>query len=328
MKQHYSLLVLLLVFLSSCVVIVDSTNANFQDELYYSSEEYAVEDAKDEVAYQQYLKENEVEEESIAHEEELYEEEFDYEDCYDYYYTSRLRRFHSPHLGFGYYNNYYTNSFWYSNNPYNLGVSIYYGYNFWNPWYADPWYNYHFGWGDPHHNPFYNSHWSYWHTDHYSHFNYYPTYFNTYDNNSVYYGVRQNNNQATPEAFANRYENEIKQLRPSRTDFVDVENYKAVQEGNKHYISNSTKPVSRPNGNPSSKDNEAWKSNSNSKKPVSNYKKPISNRPSPGSSDYKAPSRPKPNNRGNNGATRPARIPSTFKSNSSPSKSRGGRSPR
>ena len=130
MKQHYSLLVLLLVFLSSCVVIVDSTNANFQDELYYSSEEYALEDAKDEVAYQQYLKENEVEEESIAHEEELYEEQFDYEDCYDYYYTSRLRRFHSPHLGFGYYNNYYTNSFWYSNNPYNLGVSIYYGYNF------------------------------------------------------------------------------------------------------------------------------------------------------------------------------------------------------
>ena len=115
MKQHYSLLVLLLVFLSSCVVIVDSTNANFQDELYYSSEEYALEDAKDEVAYQQYLKENEVEEESIAHEEELYEEQFDYEDCYDYYYTSRLRRFHSPHLGFGYYNNYYTNSFWYSN---------------------------------------------------------------------------------------------------------------------------------------------------------------------------------------------------------------------
>ena len=143
----FSLLVLLLVFLSSCVVIVDSTNANFQDELYYSSEEYALEDAKDEVAYQQYLKENEVEEESIVHEEELYEEQFDYEDCYDYYYTSRLRRFHSPHLGFGYYNNYYTNSFWYSNNPYNLGVSIYYGYNFWNPWYADPWYNYHFGWG-------------------------------------------------------------------------------------------------------------------------------------------------------------------------------------
>ena len=65
MKQHYSLLVLLLVFLSSCVVIVDSTNANFQDELYYSSEEYALEDAKDEVAYQQYLKENEVEEEAL-----------------------------------------------------------------------------------------------------------------------------------------------------------------------------------------------------------------------------------------------------------------------
>ena len=44
--------------------------------------------------------------------------------------TSRLRRFHGPHFGFSYYNNYYTNSFWYSHNPYNCGVSIYYGYNF------------------------------------------------------------------------------------------------------------------------------------------------------------------------------------------------------
>ena len=144
-------------------MVVDSTSSHFHDELYYSANEYAEEDAKDKAAYQAFLQENNVEEE-VLHDEELYEEEFDYDDCYDYYYTSRLRRFHGPHFGFSYYNNYFTNSFWYSNNPYNCGVSIYYGYNFWNPWHLDPWHNYNFGWGYhfPHNHWPYHNYWSYW----------------------------------------------------------------------------------------------------------------------------------------------------------------------
>ena len=49
---------------------------------------------------------------------------------------------------------------------------------------------------------------------------YYPTYFNSYDNNSVYYGVRENNNNRTPEAFANRYVQEVKE-RPQKFDFTN-----------------------------------------------------------------------------------------------------------
>ena len=124
--------------------------------MYLSANEYTVEDAKDEAAYQAFLQENN-EKEEVLHDEELYEEEFDFDDCYDYYYSSRLRRFHGPHFGFSYYNNYFTNSFWYSQNPYNCGVSIYYGYNFWNPWYLDPWHNHNFGWG--YHSQ--HNHWAY-----------------------------------------------------------------------------------------------------------------------------------------------------------------------
>ena len=104
MKYHYFIHVLIAFSLCSCVVVVDSTSSHFQDELYYSVNEYAAEDAKDEAAYQAYLQENN-EEEELSHDEQLYEEEFDYDDCYDYYYSSRLRRFHGPQFGFSYYNN-------------------------------------------------------------------------------------------------------------------------------------------------------------------------------------------------------------------------------
>ena len=35
------------------------------------------------------------------------------EDEYDYYYSSRIRRFHSPYAGFNYYGGYYTDRYWY-----------------------------------------------------------------------------------------------------------------------------------------------------------------------------------------------------------------------
>lgn len=57
---------------------------------------------------------------------------YDRDDYYDYAYSARLRRFHNP-VGFGYYNNYYTNTYWYDYNPYSYGTSIYLGYNWWRP---------------------------------------------------------------------------------------------------------------------------------------------------------------------------------------------------
>ena len=67
---------------------------------------------------------------------------------YDFYYSSRIRRFHRPYYSYGYYDNYYTNSYWYSGNPYHYGNSIYYSYAWNSPYYYggygyyDPFYDY------------------------------------------------------------------------------------------------------------------------------------------------------------------------------------------
>jgi hypothetical protein len=42
------------------------------------------------------------------------------DDYYDYQYSARLKRFYSPAIGYGYYDPFYTNSYWYDYNPYNL----------------------------------------------------------------------------------------------------------------------------------------------------------------------------------------------------------------
>lgn len=61
--------------------------------------------------------------------------EFKYDDYYDYEYATRIKRFNNNINGLGYYDNYYTNSYWYSGNPYNYGVSVYNGYSWWGPSY-------------------------------------------------------------------------------------------------------------------------------------------------------------------------------------------------
>ena len=45
--------------------------------------------------------------------------EFKYDDYYDYEYATRVRRFNNRIDGLSYYDNYYTNSYWYNPNPYN-----------------------------------------------------------------------------------------------------------------------------------------------------------------------------------------------------------------
>jgi len=81
------------------------------------------------------------------------EREFKYDDYYDYEYATRLKRFNNSISGISYYDNYYTNSYWYNQNPYNYGVSIYSGYSWWgasyNAYSFNPAVNFYsnFGWG-------------------------------------------------------------------------------------------------------------------------------------------------------------------------------------
>lgn len=81
------------------------------------------------------------------------------DDYYDNQYASRIRRFYYPSYGMGYYDPWYTNTYWYNYNPYSFGTSIYMSYNFWpnsysywgygNPWGYNPWaYNPYFGYNN------------------------------------------------------------------------------------------------------------------------------------------------------------------------------------
>ena len=95
--------------------------------------------------------------------------EFKYDDYYDYEYATRIKRFDNRINGLSYYDNYYTNSYWYSGNPYNYGISVYNGYSWWGPSYNNYSYNpsvafysnwgwgYGGGYGYNGYNPYYNS---------------------------------------------------------------------------------------------------------------------------------------------------------------------------
>ncbi len=90
-----------------------------------------------------------------------------YYDDYDYYYSSRINRFHRSYSAFDYYSPVFTESYWYNWQPFSWGVSIYgrsgfgFGYAINYPVYYGPgyndWYGYDYGWYDP----YYGSSW-YW----------------------------------------------------------------------------------------------------------------------------------------------------------------------
>lgn len=116
------------------------------------------------------------------------DDEFNMDDYYDYAYTARLHRFHNPAPIYGYYDDYYTNLYWYDYNPYSWGTSIYFGYSWWWPHASISW-----GW------EYYP--WRYgWYGDRYGWYNYayaprywwyydwrYPWYYNSRDRNSNFY---------------------------------------------------------------------------------------------------------------------------------------------
>ncbi len=102
------------------------------------------------------------------------------DDYYDYAYSARIRRFHRPYVWSDYYDDYYTNLYWYTYNPYYWGTSIYLGYSWWYPSYYhhNPYWGYsYWGWG---YNNFYNPYYYGW--------GYYPygnvCYYNQRDHNS------------------------------------------------------------------------------------------------------------------------------------------------
>ena len=134
------------------------------------------------------------------------------DDYYDYYYTSRLRRFHTGiNYGWSYYDPWYTNTYWYDYNPYSWGYSIYLGYNWWWPscyvrpyYYGYDYWGFNYGWGWGYYDPFHYHHFHPWHHHHHGHFGHFDYwnhpgchwasnfYHNNHDqNNTFHYGHRE-----------------------------------------------------------------------------------------------------------------------------------------
>ncbi len=143
---------------------------------------------------------------------------YGYDDDYDYFYASRINRFHRPIYGFGYYDPFYTNMYWYNYDPFFFGTSIYAGWGwggFYRPWGWNSWggwgmgfgYN-SWGWGGGWgYQPYCYGGWGgygmgfnqgYWNGYNHGYWNgYYDGlamgggYYNTFDQNSgIYYGHR------------------------------------------------------------------------------------------------------------------------------------------
>lgn len=126
---------------------------------------------------------------------------------YDFFYTSRIRRFYRyVPINFSYYSPYFTDTYWYD--PILPGLNIYisfnqyplwnnYNYNYWN----NP-YNYNWGWSNYYGNyTWYNNYWylnswnnwDYNHGYHWNNWNWFRTNQNTWDENT-YWGPRRPTN--------------------------------------------------------------------------------------------------------------------------------------
>ena len=162
---------IVLLFLSSCIT---TTHMNYSDPNYLASTEFSsyddiVTEPLAEIEQTQYT-------DTITN--DYYSEHDVADDYYDYSFSSRIRRFHRPMYYSNYYGGLYTDYYWYNNDPFYCGTSIYYGYN-WN----SPYYSYY----SPYYYNNYNSYYAYGHNNYHHNT---PTYTNYNTNNNHTTGHR------------------------------------------------------------------------------------------------------------------------------------------
>jgi hypothetical protein len=153
MKKLVVILNLGLVFFTSCVTQKTGATSTYSDDVYANPKEDRVIEAR--LAAEKKQAKDAADKrynDSIAAVKQAQKEkddanpyykdrEFKYDDYYDYEYATRVKRFNNNINGLSYYDNYYTNSYWYNKNPYNYGVSVYNGYSWWGSSYNNYSYN-------------------------------------------------------------------------------------------------------------------------------------------------------------------------------------------
>lgn len=171
MKKLVVISSIALAVLSSCVTQKSGTST-YNDDVYANPKEDRIEEAR--LAAEKKQKQDAFDKrynDSIAAVKQAQKEkddanpaykdrEFKYDDYYDYEYATRVKRFNNNINGLSYYDNYYTNSYWYNQNPYNYGVSVYNGYSWWgssyNSYSYNPSVNFYNSWGWGYGNQFNN----------------------------------------------------------------------------------------------------------------------------------------------------------------------------
>ena len=117
--------VLFLMILSSCIT---TTHLHYSDPNYLGSDEFSTYDA-----VTQTTEDETITTDTGAIVNNYYGDYYEADDYYDYSYSSRIRRFHRPMYYSNYYGGIYTDYYWYNNDPFYCGTSIYYGYNWKSP---------------------------------------------------------------------------------------------------------------------------------------------------------------------------------------------------
>ncbi|MBU46997.1 MAG: hypothetical protein CMD28_06155 [Flavobacteriales bacterium] len=178
MRSYIPTLVLIL-FFTSCIT---SNHVHYSDPNYLTSDEFS--------SYEEIAASNQVDpEESTTDTTINSSSNYTVDDYYDYSFSSRIRRFHRPIYYSGYYGGIYTNYYWYNNDPFYWGTSIYYGYNWNSPYYSH--YGYTPYYYDYYYTPYYYGNYYSYNGYGYNHQNTLNgTYYNSNDHNSYIMGHR------------------------------------------------------------------------------------------------------------------------------------------
>ena len=155
--KSFTLPLVMFLFFSSCIT---SNHIHYSDPNYLNSSEF--------ISYEELTENNQEESESFNNDSTINSDaDYTAEDYYDYTFSSRIRRFHRPMYYSGYYGGIYTDYYWYNNDPFACGASIYYGYNWHSPYYSyysySPYYSHYY---TPY---YYGSHYLYNGYNHYHH---------------------------------------------------------------------------------------------------------------------------------------------------------------
>jgi hypothetical protein len=248
---------IVLLFLSSCIT---SSHVHYSDPNYLASSEFS--------SYEEIVTEPVSEIEIYQTQDtdtitDNYYSEYDVaDDYYDYSFSSRIRRFHRPMYYSNYYGGLYTDYYWYNNDPFYCGTSIYYGYN-WN----SPYYSYY----SPYYSNNYNSYYAYGHNNYHHNT---PTY--TYYNNNNNHTTGHRGSLSSHSSGRGVKTNTIIPNTNVNTSTLNIRNGNTLKNNTnstirntsittKPYRGNTTIKTGNSRGNTSTKTNNSYRGNTSNK---------------------------------------------------------------